>query len=223
MPISDFDGNTFVAFIDICGFKEMVRQRERAWRALDRFYQLGYDVLRAHRQENNESGVEGIFVSDCGILFVRGNGSNRDKLLSLLECIKEINKGMLDEGFMLTTSIAYGPFKYQERIELRGIEKNLVYGSAYLGAYLDSSNEKPLIQPGQCRIVIENLPDDVITSLAARQGELLSRINRESNKHYYYYWNVDSPGEIEDFKERYNNSYDLKYAGMLKALKGEND
>lgn len=223
MPVSNFNGNTFVAFLDICGFKEMVRLRERAWRALDRFYQLGYNVLRTPRHENDALKVEGIFVSDCGILFVRGDGPNKDKLILLLEKIRKINQGMLDEGFMLTTSIAYGPFKYQERIEFIGIEKNPVYGSAYLGAYLDSSNGKPLIQPGQCRIVIENLPDDVITSLAARQGEFLSRINRENNKHYYFYWNVETPDEIEDFKRRYNDSYNLKYAGMLKALKREND
>lgn len=223
MPVSNFDGNTFVAFIDICGFKEMVRQRERAWRALDRFYQLGYDVLRTHRQENDTLKVEGIFVSDCGILFVRGTGSDSDKLLSLLRKIKKINKGMLDEGFMLTTSIAYGPFKYQERIEFRGIEKNPIYGSAYLGAYLDSTNEKPLIQPGQCRIVIDNLPGDVITSLDGRQGELLSQIIKESIKHYYFYWNVENSQGVEAFKTRYRDAYNLKFAGMLKALKGEND
>ena len=223
MPVSNFDGNTFVAFIDICGFKEMVIQRERAWRALDRFYQLGYDTLKVPQHKNRALGVEGIFVSDCGILFVRGNDSNIEKLLLLLERIRKINQGMLAEGFMLTTSIAYGPFKYQERIEFRGIEKNPVYGSAYLGAYLDSSNERPLIQPGQCRVVIDNLPPDVIVLLNERQGEPLSKVLRESSKHYYFYWNVEAPGQIAGFKVRYADSYNLKFAGMLKALKGEND
>jgi len=33
---------------------------------------------------------------------------------------------------------------------------------------------------------------------------------------------VENPEEIEDFKKRYNDSYNLKYAGMLKALRREN-
>ena len=41
-------------------------------------------------------------------------------------------------------------------------------------------------------------------------------------KHLYFYWNVDDHNEIEDFERQYTDSYQLKYSGMLKALKSGN-
>ena len=46
MPINNFDGETYVAYIDISGFKELMQDEERALRALDRLYQTGYDIIR---------------------------------------------------------------------------------------------------------------------------------------------------------------------------------
>ncbi|MDD4899255.1 MAG: hypothetical protein PHT31_06370 [Candidatus Omnitrophica bacterium] len=221
MPITNFEGNTFVAFLDISGFKEMVKHQEKAWLALDRFYQLGYNILR--RQNDEFPRVDGLFISDCGILFAREGNSVQNQLSSLLSKIEKINKGMLEEDVMLTTSIAFGPFKYQERIEFSGIEKNPVFGSAYIAAYLDSANGKPAIQPGQCRILMENLPNEVIGFIENGQQEITRRIQRVGTKHYFFYWNVRSPHDIEGFIQRYHDSYNLKYSGMLKALKGEND
>lgn len=60
MPIPDFDGSTFVAFTDISGFKQVMKEDQRAIRALARFYTCGFGVLRQDRS------VHGIFVSDCG-------------------------------------------------------------------------------------------------------------------------------------------------------------
>ena len=45
MALEDFDGDTFVAFIDISGFKELMKQKNRAWKALDKFYQAAYNNL----------------------------------------------------------------------------------------------------------------------------------------------------------------------------------
>ena len=61
---NDFSGETFVAFMDISGFKELMKQG-KAINALDVFYEAGFDVLE------NSSHIEGIFVSDCGIVFAR--------------------------------------------------------------------------------------------------------------------------------------------------------
>lgn len=223
MPLSNFDGYTFVAYLDISGFKKLIKQGDKAWEALDKLYQLGYDVLRPNSNDIALK-VEGLFVSDCGILFVRGSYSNKEKLLSLLKIVEKINRGMLKDDFMLTTSIAYGHFKYQERIVFKGIVKNLIYGGAYISSYSDTEIGKPTIQPGQCRIIIENLPPEIIELLEEEERErILKKINKEDGKHYYFYWNVENPEEIEDFKKRYNDSYNLKYAGMLKALRREND
>lgn len=205
MPVQDFHGNTFVAFTDISGFKEMMKNKKQAVRALDRLNQAGFDVL----QQNND--INGFFISDCGILFVRNiNRSMGEQLLSLLEVVENINRRLLTDNIMLTTSIAYGPFSYQQRIEFEGIEKNPIYGNAYVAAFLDNENGKPKIQPGQCRI-LENENYPFAYPLPPR---LIKK-----GKHYYFYWMVDHENEIEQFENDYKDTYKLKYQGMLSALK----
>ncbi len=226
MSINSFEGDTFVAFLDISGFKELMQKKDEAWNALDRLYSSGYDILQ-NPKELNGHRVEGIFISDSGVLFVRNNPRNdihqTDGLHSLLQAIKKINQQMLESEFMLTTSIAYGKFKYQERIEFPGIGKTPIYGNAYVSAFLDNENGNPKIQPGQCRIVVnENLPNSITKSIEESQDDIFRLIRKRNgdNKHYYYYWMVNHPNEIERFERDYKNAYNLKYAGMLKALKG---
>lgn len=212
MPINNYEGETFVAFLDISGFKEMM-QNGRAAEALNCFYNAGFRTVR------NRNRVEGIFISDCGVLFVRNNQNNlnhADDLESIIEVIREINEIMIRNGFMLTTSIAYGDFKYQERIEFTGIQKNLIVGNAYLEAFLDNENGKPKIQPGQCRLLEKNLPNRLIN-----ERFRMVRKRNENDKHYYYYWMVSAPNEIDRFEEEYKDTYNLKYAGMLNVLKGD--
>jgi len=222
MPISNIDLDTFVAFMDISGFKQLMKNKERAWKALDRFYHYGYEVIRRNRQQNNIS-VEGIFISDCGILFVRACNDNKtESLKALLRVVRELNRKMLDDDFMLTTNIAYGHFKYQERIEFEGIEKNPIYGNAYVSAFFDNETGKPKIQPGQCRIVKQNLPDELIQSIEDNNNdEILCMVKKRSNDegHYYFYWMVETPEEIKQFEKEYTDTYNIKFAGMLKALK----
>ena len=221
MPISNFNGETFVAFVDISGFQQLMKDEGKAWKALDKFYSCGYEVIRKNRQQNNIQ-VDGIFVSDSGILFARNCNNKIECLRAILRVVKELNERMLDDDFILTTSIAYGHFKYQERIEFEGIEKNPIYGNAYISAFLDNETGKPKIQPGQCRIVKQNLPDEIIHFIEnSNNDEILCMVEKRDNdkKHYYFYWMVEAPGEIEQFEGEYTDAYTLKYAGMLKALK----
>lgn len=44
MPINNFNGNTFVAYMDISGFKELMKQ-QRAVDAIKYFYSCGYEAL----------------------------------------------------------------------------------------------------------------------------------------------------------------------------------
>lgn len=213
MAINDYHGQTFVAFIDISGFKELMRKDSDALEALRQFYQAGYDVLR------NQNGVEGLFVSDSGILFVR-TGTNQEKLKNILSAIKSINSKMLRHNYMLTTSIAFGTFDYHGKLEFEGIEKNPIYGNAYVKAFLDNEKTLPKIQPGQCRLVLDNLPDEI--NLQHSDFQLL-RERGASHRHLYFYWNVQTHQDIESFEEKYNDSYKLKFAGMLQALKQNNN
>lgn len=224
MPIEEFNGDTFVAFLDISGFKELMRNKDKALKALNRLYQQGYEILS---HQDNVCKVEGIFISDSGVLFVRRidqtEQSTSNCLKLILKIIKRINEKMIEYDFMLTTSIAYGNFSYQNRIEFEGIEKNAIYGNAYISAFLDNENGRPKIQPGQCRIVKKNLPCDLAEDIDRRQNDEIFRMIKtqdNNNKHYYFYWMRNNPAEIESFEQEYNDAFNLKYSRMLKALKG---
>lgn len=225
MPINHFEGNTFVAFMDISGFKGLMKDKDKkkAWRALDRLYSSGFDVINSPGRH-----VEGIFVSDCGILFVRNCEDKIAGLKSLLDAIKTINESMLDKeksenNFMLITSIAYGGFKYQNRIVIEGIEKNAFCGKAYVDAFIDTEEGKPKIQPGQCRILKEKLPPEIMNELDRdlQNDDSLKLVKtRKSDKnHYYFYWMLENSSQIDNFEKQYIESYDLTYKGMIKALK----
>ena len=207
MPIPDFDGETFVAFTDISGFKEMMKEDERAVKAIDRLYSNGYQVLQ------NNQNINGLFVSDCGILFVRNHRhcERENQLQCLLNDLEDLNRRLLQDDIILTTSIAFGRFSYHQRIEFEGIEKNPVYGHAYASAFLDHEVGKPRIQPGQCRIVKNGLCNMNLNGLDRMKG---------GSSHWYFYWMVSTQEGIDEFEKQYTNAYQLKDSGMLKALKG---
>ena len=124
---------------------------------------------------------------------------------------------MLSENYMLTTSIAFGHFNYQGKIEFEGIEKNPVYGGAYVKAFLDNETGTPKLQPGQCRVCKDNLPQINLDQF----DRLIEK--SPNSKHYNFYWNLDSELNIENFESKYKNSYSLKYSGMLNALKNNEE
>ena len=196
--LNNFSGQTFVAFIDICGFKAMMNEN-KAFYALDKFYQIGYDELQTCRD------INGIFISDCGTLYVTRDTSKEEKLEILLRIVKSINLKMLEADYMLTTNIAYGDFSYHERKGFKGISKNLMMGYAYVKAFLDSQ-AKPKIDVGECRILKEDIEEDFFDN-----PHLCPR-----GKYFYYYWNVEDPEKIDLFKKDYKDS---RYIGALQVLK----
>lgn len=216
MPLNDFHGDTFVAFMDISGFRTLMRSRERALTALHHFYQDGFGILRD--QYERPVHVEGLLISDCAVLFVPSPSSvdRLVKLRALLQIIEAMNRQMLRHDLMLMTSVAYGSFDYTPRNEFLGIEKNLVHGAPYVEAYLDQSSGKPKLEPGQCRL----LHHDNAAALRFPNGDpVFSRIKQASTKQSYFYWMCDNADEITDFEREYCDAYSLKYSGMLRALK----
>ena len=187
MPLEPFDGNTFVAFTDIAGFKHMMRNRERASRALDALYGGGYNVLE--RAGQTAVPVSGLFVSDCGVIYAadRLNQGPVDQLRAVCEAIALLHKWCFDRAVMLATSIAYGSFTYQERVEFRGIGKNPIVGPAYLAAYLDHCDAGTKLYVPEVRIVRQNLPD-LAEQYCESGGDGLARKLRKEEKHYYFEW-----------------------------------
>jgi len=208
MPLESYHGDTFVAFIDISGFKALMKDRKRAYEALDKFYHIGYKALRLETNRNHPYRVDGIFISDCGILFSRLNGNDihgvdniRSALHNILIVIKNIFAEMIRNDLLITASIAYGKFDYEERIEFLGIEKNLMLGNAYLDAYLDNENGKPKLEPGQCRIILNTHLNDLweqIRNLNEYPFNLIVKKSRD-NKHLYFYWMLQNRQDIKRF------------------------
>lgn len=201
MSLPKFEDETFLAFVDLSGFKKLMeKNRTGAFKTLDTFYKNGYHILKKHKK------VNGLFISDCGILYVNDENQDNDKKLSfLLKVVKEINKRMLNEGNLLTTTIAYGYFKYDDRLEFKGIEKNLIYGNAYLDAYLDNEKGKKKIRPGECRILIKTLLYPINIENTSNNFKFLEKCH---SHYYYYYWMLGDLAGRDDFKQEYNHAYE---------------
>jgi hypothetical protein len=215
MPVPEYEGDTFIGFLDMSGFKELMKAPGEAARALDRFYQIGYDILLRQQGQNGQP-VHGFFLSDCAILFVsQGYGKTWTRLAALLAVVESINRRLVDHEIMTTTSVAYGHFSYHGRIEFPGIEKNPLFGNAYVDAYLDNATGAPRVQPGECRVLRDSVPD--IEPAEPEAASAAVRM-RASGKHSYFFWMVESEGQIEAFEANYRDSYKRKYAGMLDAL-----
>lgn len=216
MALENINGNAFVAFTDIAGFKKMLVDGNRAAKALDYFYNCGYDIL------NVNSLVKGLFVSDSGILIVPCNSTDKmklkDNLVALLKVIKELNIRMLDENYMLTTSIAFGYFKYENRLEFPGMSKDMILGHAYLNAYLDNENRTNKLDPGQCRIVCDNDNTVDIGGIAKEieKEYVLELVKKE--KRIYFHWYIEKKTDIKRFRESYQLAKNSVYERELEIL-----
>jgi len=231
MGISDFEGLTFVAFIDICGFKQMMKDEERVKKAVYKFYQSGYRTLKEHkdRKDNAKPQIQGIFVSDCGILYVIRSHSEtnedierkRNSLNQILKVIKKINKEMIINDVMLKTSIAYGKLNCSKKLEFKGISKSAIYGDAYLNAFLDNEKAQIRLRPGECRIIQKDLPDNLITTVSKQSYENFRLLKQRGDyiRYHYFYWMLDKRSRIEEFTSKYRNLETDIYKKMTKLIK----
>jgi hypothetical protein len=186
MAISeDYQGQTFVVFTDISGFKAMMKSEARLMSAMDALYSSGYNNLR---DQNQQPRVEGLFVSDCGILFARRNQESELLALSaILRILAAVHREVFESTFSLTTSIAFGAFAYRGKIEFEGVERNAIHGDAYLAAYLDSINKRPKLYPSECRILTRGLPD-FVNADSIQTMPIAHRRIREEGQHIYFDW-----------------------------------
>lgn len=186
MPIQKYNGETFVAYMDIAGFKSMMSDGHRAPLALNDFYNAGFNVLGA--QTGPSPQVDGFFISDCGILFVRGeNKSLSIRLEALCRVVQLIHQQSFEKTIQLTTSIVWGGFSYHKRIEFPGIEKNPIYGNAYVEAFIDNENGVPKLYPAECRLKRKGLPDEVVDFCKRERNDVAARW-RETSQHFYFEW-----------------------------------
>jgi hypothetical protein len=185
MPLRPFNGNTFVAFCDIAGFKAALKDsQERAAKMLDAFYSSGFNAIR--NQQQHGLNVDGLFVSDCGVLFAR-EGNEIDQLQAMCAVLTEIHRACHENIVPLATSIAYGRFECNDRYVIPGIEKNLFLGSAYLTAFADQSAGTPKLFHPEIRLLKTNLPQPV-TDVCSDQHAALGAKMRNAGNHFYFEW-----------------------------------
>lgn len=231
MPIPSYaERETYVAVLDISGFKEMMKRGIKAEEALNKFYNTVYSVqrnfLRICKSRNDLLPVNTIVVSDCVVLFSRNSRRAQDKvkgLRSILEFIQRVNCRLVTSisspAIMTTCSIAYGKFKYEDRIEIKGITKDYFVGWSYVKAFEDNEYGEPRIRPVECRILRDNL--SVPESIHKTEDPILSLL-KKTRKYYYFYWMLGSPDDLKSFKREYKDAYRLKgqlrYTGVISVL-----
>jgi hypothetical protein len=208
----NFEGKTFVAFVDISGFKNM--SKNEALGNLHSFYNAGNEIL------SDSKIINGLFISDCGILYANNEKDHEKNLRSLLESVKKMNLEAIANNYMLTTSIAFGDFQYYDKIEFERVRKIPLYGNAYLNAFYDSEDKKDPIRPGQCRILNDKYLKDIGLQKFLDELELIKSRGR---KYYYYYWMLNHSVDIEYFTDKYGSARKIrtkkeKYAEIFRVL-----
>lgn len=224
MAVPPFEGETFLAFMDISGFKKYMKSN-KAIKVLDSLHSHGYDIIEP------DGDISAILVSDSCILFVNKElelpqyNENIEFYLSLLlDKVKDLNKKLIrsEEKIMLTTSIAYGNFRYEQRIEFNPIEKNHFFGDAYIDAFSDNEYNNKKLNPGQCRLLIKHLPGRLKTYLEnpENSGSIPYKnlkLLRKKGNFYYFYWMLKNSDDIPVFEKDYNEAYNSRYV-LLKEL-----
>lgn len=227
MPFPFMSDNRFVAFIDISGFKELMRRDEViALKVIRRFFKIGYDITNPDIG-NPEGKIQGLFISDCCVIWTQATEDTNESKISqfnlILQAVRDINKAVLDDHLMKTqdtmlkSSIAFGDFKYIDTQKHALIQKEMIFGDAYIRAYDDNSTK---LDPGLCRIVVDKKFPEEIKSKIDQNNEssiFCSLIKKKQSK-YYFFWNCHSNEEVEIFWRAYLRSKKEVYKKMYAAL-----
>ena len=226
MSIESFDENTFVAFLDICGFKDLMETPGKAEECLDQFFQSVYEEVERSHQRTQK--VDCIAVSDCAVAFTRNNPSESigqqtsfpvevQRLNSMLIFVKNVARKLVQSDFVIKGSIAYGPFKFENRIEISGIDKVMFIGNAYVDAYRDVEKGRPRLEIGEIRIKPRVKVEEILQR-SLRDLEPFSLVTL-SRRDYYFYWMLNSIQSKEAFEREFSDRYKRRYEGMISVMR----
>jgi hypothetical protein len=206
--MTPYSGRTWVSFIDISGFKnEMGKGTDYARNMLNKFYSSVYYSSILYRKRNpdwNTIELNVISVSDCAIAFTRNNSryeQDFDKgLITMLLFIKDLNRKLIknpEPRILTKSSICYGDFNFENRDEHEGNTKDFFYGDGYLKAYMDNSSTSNKLEPGECRIIMD---DRVIPDLE----DTVLELTKIKENNFYFYWMLNHKQDINKFLSQYN-------------------
>ena len=122
----------YVAFLDILGFKEKLRNlsQDEAKKYIGDFSEIVYSIFK----DSERDSVKGYIVSDSIILHtVDTTKKSLGLLIYLIEkiCREEFSK----QGILIRGAIAKGEFNDIPAKELKNLGKRLIVGQAYVEAY----------------------------------------------------------------------------------------
>jgi hypothetical protein len=124
----------YVAFLDILGFKNRLRELEQN-KAKKFISDFSGTIFSIFQSPNLKSEINGYIVSDSLILY--SNDIERESLYDLIELIRDVCKTEFKQnGILMRGAIAKGEFDRVPAIELPKLEKQLIVGQAYVDAYL---------------------------------------------------------------------------------------
>jgi len=229
LPIDSFFGDTFVAYLDICGFKNMMREieNEKAVNTLNAFFRTVYEGATTSQE------ICCIAVSDCAIAFVGKrqsegptiacmNSCSTDndlaRLNSMLEFVRHVSESMIDQGVAISGSIAYGSLQFMKKYEGERTVKALFLGQAYLEAYNDFENCRPKLRPGQIRIAKTIKMKELLNS-SKGEGNDLSLV-KSGPGGYYFYWMSDDIQARSEIDHKISYFYKEKaFDALISVLK----
>lgn len=220
--VPEYEGNTYVGYLDISGFKQMMSDnRKKAECVLDAFYSTIYDnIYLANSDDSMQVRFNAVIVSDCAVLFLSREGSigsnNVDRIEGLsiiLAIVRNMNRTFIRYlyPFMTTCSISYGEFRYENRREISYLRKNCIRGQAYMDAFSDSESNEPPIQPGECRIRKRLL------KIALPENQLFSLL-KAKGRHYYFYWMLPDNQDINRYERIYKMRKEKMYDSLIQLI-----
>ncbi|MGD0978487.1 MAG: hypothetical protein ABR962_05025 [Candidatus Bathyarchaeia archaeon] len=233
--VGGYAGNTFVAFLDILGFRDLVEGNvSLAAQTLDKFYSTIYEAcsnpisrrIPTDRISRNNPPVQpesnAIVASDCAVIFSRNTESGENMsndLKCMLDFITTVNSNLVKPdpvpSILTICSIAYGWFVYEDRKESSYLKKNCFLGTPYMNAFSDS--EKMKKELGLCRLLKSNLPERARASILTLNSLLV-----EENGNYYFYWMLRNRSLLSAFLEQYKRASavegPLKYERIKEVL-----
>lgn len=218
MSVPTYEGKTYVGYLDISGFKQMMANRKKMESVLDRFYRTMYGAIyHVNSMDSTLIKMNVIAVSDCAVLFLnKGHKQDVDEVLGLtkmLRCIQHVNLEFIkhDCPFMTTCSISYGDFSYKDRKEWKHVRKNCMNGAAYVEAFLDSRLEKPRIKPSECRLLKKGLS----VNLPENNDSMVLDSRKD---YYYFYWILRDANEKTEFKKKFRKKWNAMYDSVIELL-----
>lgn len=205
IPIENFEGTTWIAYMDISGFKKFMHENN-GLHVLNKFMDDAYQELGATQN------FDGIFFSDSGVVFYRQQiPKNNDEVIfrvlnELLSLIRRLNTRYMtpsskweDVSFLTKCCVAFGEFKFQNKEEHIHILKGPIYGRAYVKAFLSIEKNKPhKMEIGEVRIMYYNLKKEFSSKFKKNtEYDEFKHLYQFSNDHMYYSWTYrDNPNNL---------------------------